>query len=121
MRLARYEGTDGVARLGALTDDGVVNLASAANILGLPGAPFTEMASFLSAGESALDQARKLVQTLPQGTLIPTSDIKLRKPVPFPGKIIAIIQWKRGQNKCPRLLSCSPNSTPASQALEIPS
>jgi len=90
MRLARYEGTDGVARLGALTDDGVVNLASAANILGLPGAPFTEMASFLSAGESALDQARKLVQTLPQGTLIPTSDIKLRKPVPFPGKIIAV-------------------------------
>jgi 2-keto-4-pentenoate hydratase/2-oxohepta-3-ene-1,7-dioic acid hydratase in catechol pathway len=90
MRLAQYEGTDGVVRLGALTDEGVVNLTSAAHILGLPGGSFTDMASLLSAGESAMDQTRKLIEALPQGTLIPTAQIKLRTPVPHPGKIVAV-------------------------------
>lgn len=90
MRLARYEGSDGVVHLGALTNEGVVNLASAAHILGLPPGPFTEMASLLSAGESALDQTRKLIQALPQGTLVPLSQAKLRTPIPHPGKIIAV-------------------------------
>lgn len=83
MRLARFEGSDGVVRFGVLTDEGVVNLASA-------GSPFTEMASFLSAGESAMDQARKLIQALPQGMLVPMSQVKLRTPVPHPGKIVAV-------------------------------
>jgi 2-keto-4-pentenoate hydratase/2-oxohepta-3-ene-1,7-dioic acid hydratase in catechol pathway len=90
MRLARYEGSDGVVRLGALINEGVVNLASAAHILGLPAGPFTEMASFLAEGESLVDQTRKLIQALPQGTLIPMAQIKLRVPVPHPGKIVAV-------------------------------
>ncbi|MGB7436960.1 MAG: fumarylacetoacetate hydrolase family protein [Candidatus Acidiferrum sp.] len=90
MRLVRYEGSDGVARLGALTDQGVINLEAAARILGLPASPFTEMSSFLSAGEGAIDQAQKLIHSIPQGTLVPLADVKLRAPVPHPGKIIAV-------------------------------
>jgi 2-keto-4-pentenoate hydratase/2-oxohepta-3-ene-1,7-dioic acid hydratase in catechol pathway len=90
MRLARYEGSDGVVRLGALTDEGVLNLASAAHILGLPESSFAEMSSFLAAGEGAVDQAHELVQTRPEGTLMPASQIKLRTPVPRPGKIVAV-------------------------------
>lgn len=90
MRLVRYEGNDGVTRLGALTEKGVVDLHAAAQTAGIATAAFVEMSSFLAAGTSAVQEARKLVQGAPQSAIVPLANVRLRTPVPHPGKIIAV-------------------------------
>jgi 2-keto-4-pentenoate hydratase/2-oxohepta-3-ene-1,7-dioic acid hydratase in catechol pathway len=90
MRLVRYEGSDGIIRLGALTDRGVIQLEAAARSLGVPSEYFANIETFLSAGEPALMQAQKLVQEAPQSDLLPIFNVVLRAPVPRPGKIIAV-------------------------------
>ena len=90
MRLVRYEGSDGLTRLGALKDRGVIQLEAAARSFGVPSEHFASMEAFLSAGEAALLQAKRLVQEAPQSDLLPISNVVLRAPVPRPGKIIAV-------------------------------
>jgi 2-keto-4-pentenoate hydratase/2-oxohepta-3-ene-1,7-dioic acid hydratase in catechol pathway len=49
-----------------------------------------DMSSFLAAGESALQVAEKLLHAAPQGTVFPLASVRLRSPIPHPGKIIAV-------------------------------
>jgi len=90
MRLVSYAGDDGMTRLGALAEQGVIDFQAAARSIGIPAEPFGDMLSFLTAGESALQEARKLVERAPQGAVVPLANVRLRPPVPRPGKIIAI-------------------------------
>jgi 2-keto-4-pentenoate hydratase/2-oxohepta-3-ene-1,7-dioic acid hydratase in catechol pathway len=90
MRLITYRGKDGAPRLGALSGQGVVDLQKLATAAGLPAQSFADILSFLSAGESALDEARKLIQTPPQGSFVPIAGVHLLPPVPRPGKIIGV-------------------------------
>ncbi len=90
MRLVRYEASDGVIRLGALTDRGVIPLEGAARSLGVPAEFFASIDSFLEGGELALTQGRKVAQDAPQSALIPIFNVVLRAPVPFPRKIVAV-------------------------------
>jgi acylpyruvate hydrolase len=90
MRLVRYEGSDGVTRLGALTNRGVIHLEAAARALGVPVEIFADISSFLSEGESAVLQAQRVIEIAPESMFTPASRIALRAPVPRPGKIIAV-------------------------------
>jgi acylpyruvate hydrolase len=90
MRLVRYEGNDGAIRLGALTNIGVVHLESAAASMGFATEAFRDSSSFLSAGDAAIQQAQKVVQAAAQSAFTALSSVKLRAPVPRPGKIVAV-------------------------------
>lgn len=90
MRVVRYEGSDRVTRLGALTDSGVIDLKVAASAAGISVETFTDIASFLSAGEAGVRNAGKLVQEASKAASTPLEDVVLRAPVPKPGKIIAV-------------------------------
>lgn len=90
MRLVCYERNDGVTRLGALTEKGVVDLHAAARTAGIASESFKEMSAFLAAEDSAVQEARNLVQGAAQSTVVPLADVRLRTPVPHPGKIIAV-------------------------------
>ncbi len=78
----------GQARLGArVMRDGrryVIDLPAAQ-----PDLPH-EMIALLNAGERALQLARQLVDTTPDGFLRPEEDVRLLAPVPRPGKIICL-------------------------------
>jgi 2-keto-4-pentenoate hydratase/2-oxohepta-3-ene-1,7-dioic acid hydratase in catechol pathway len=90
MRIVRYAGNDGVTRLGALAENGVLDLQGAARTSGIPEEPFADVLSFLTAGDSARPQAARLIQQAPQGAFVPLSKVRLRAPIPRPGKIVAI-------------------------------
>ena len=90
MRLVRYDRNDGVAHLGALTEKGVIDLHAAAQTAGISTATFVEMSSFLAAGDSAVQDAQKLIQGAAKNVVVPLADVRLRTPVPHPGKIIAV-------------------------------
>jgi 2-keto-4-pentenoate hydratase/2-oxohepta-3-ene-1,7-dioic acid hydratase in catechol pathway len=90
MRMVGFEANDGVTRIGALTNDGVVDLRAAVTGLGISAEFFTDAAAFFSAGQSALDAAQKILSQAPQHALTPLSQVTLRAPVPKPGKIIAV-------------------------------
>jgi 2-keto-4-pentenoate hydratase/2-oxohepta-3-ene-1,7-dioic acid hydratase in catechol pathway len=90
MRMVGFEANDGVTRIGALTNDGVVDLRAAVTGLGISAEFFTDAAAFFSAGQSALDAAQKILSRAPQHALTPLSQVTLRAPVPKPGKIIAV-------------------------------
>jgi 2-keto-4-pentenoate hydratase/2-oxohepta-3-ene-1,7-dioic acid hydratase in catechol pathway len=90
MRIVRYAGNDGVTCLGALMENGVLDLQGAARTSGIPEEPFADVLSFLAAGDSALGQTAQLIQQVPQGAFIRLSNVRLRAPIPRPGKIVAI-------------------------------
>lgn len=90
MRVVRYEGSDRVTRLGALTDSGVIDLKVAASAAGIAVDTFTDIASFLSAGEAGVRNAGKLVQEASKAASTPLENVVLRAPLPKPGKIIAV-------------------------------
>ena len=90
MRLVRYEGNDGAIRLGALTNNGVVHLESAAASMGFATEAFRDTSSFLSAGDAAIQQAQKVVQEAGESAFTALSSVTLRAPVPRPEKIIAV-------------------------------
>jgi acylpyruvate hydrolase len=90
MRLVRYEGNNGVARLGALTDNGIVPLEAAARSVAAAPEVFSSISSFLLAGDSAIENARRLIQTAPPSAFTSASNVKLLAPIPRPGKIIAV-------------------------------
>src|SRR5215475_6962304 len=90
MRLASFAGTNGVVRLGAVTDKGLIDLRTAARNLGIASDTFADMISFLGAGENAAEEARRLSAEAPQGSVVTMAGIRLLPPIPRPGKIIAI-------------------------------
>jgi 2-keto-4-pentenoate hydratase/2-oxohepta-3-ene-1,7-dioic acid hydratase in catechol pathway len=84
-----YAAKDGASRLGALTDHGVVDLATVARELGLPREIFSSMSSWLEGGANRLVDPAKLTSNAAT-TAIPRSDVRFLPPVPRPGKIVAI-------------------------------
>ncbi|HUN62961.1 MAG TPA: fumarylacetoacetate hydrolase family protein [Candidatus Sulfotelmatobacter sp.] len=90
MRLVRFDANDGVTRVGALRNDGVVDLRAAAVALGISDEQFTDIAAFLAAGESALASAQKILAQSPQPASKALSQFTLLAPIPRPGKIIAV-------------------------------
>jgi 2-keto-4-pentenoate hydratase/2-oxohepta-3-ene-1,7-dioic acid hydratase in catechol pathway len=90
MRVVRYEGSDRVTRLGALTDFGVIDLKAAANEAGVPTETFTDMVPFLSAGEVCIGDARKLVLRASKAAITALENVVLRAPIPNPRKIVAV-------------------------------
>lgn len=90
MRLASFAGTNGVVRLGAVTDKGLIDLRTAARNMGVAADAFADIISLLAAGESAVGEAQRLITGPPQGSVVAMSGVRLLPPVPKPGKIIAI-------------------------------
>jgi 2-keto-4-pentenoate hydratase/2-oxohepta-3-ene-1,7-dioic acid hydratase in catechol pathway len=90
MRLVSYAGNDGVTRLGALTEKGVLDLQAAARTSGISEQPFSDALSFLAAGDSTFPQAIRLIQQAPQGSFTSLARVRLHPPVPRPGKIVAV-------------------------------
>ena len=89
MKLVTYKAGERGERLGALTEHGVMDLQEAARIAGVATGAFACMMSFLNAGDAALRQAQQLV-TGSRSKALPLSSVRLRAPVPRPGKIIAV-------------------------------
>ena len=89
MRLVTYAAKDGASHLGALTDHGVVDLATVARELGLPRETFSSMSSWLEGGANRLVDPSKLASNAAT-TAIPLSDVRFLPPVLRPGKIVAI-------------------------------
>jgi 2-keto-4-pentenoate hydratase/2-oxohepta-3-ene-1,7-dioic acid hydratase in catechol pathway len=89
MRLVTFR-RDGEARLGAVVDDRVVDLAALAQASGesLP----SDMLAFIDAGPAALERARALLarhaDRWPNGTAFPLREVKLLAPIPRPRKNI---------------------------------
>jgi 2-keto-4-pentenoate hydratase/2-oxohepta-3-ene-1,7-dioic acid hydratase in catechol pathway len=81
MKLVTFS-RNGATRLGALRGQQVIDLNQADS--SLP----SDMLAFLGAGESALQAARKAVDHTTNG--IALSEVRLRAPIPRPGKIICI-------------------------------
>jgi 2-keto-4-pentenoate hydratase/2-oxohepta-3-ene-1,7-dioic acid hydratase in catechol pathway len=90
MRLVRYQEKDGVVRVGALTERGLVPLEAAARRLSMNSAHFADMQSFLCGGDTSRTLAEKVISGTPQSASIPLANVVLRAPVPCPGKIIAV-------------------------------
>jgi 2-keto-4-pentenoate hydratase/2-oxohepta-3-ene-1,7-dioic acid hydratase in catechol pathway len=89
MKLVTYQAGEQSERLGALTERGVVDLEEAARSAGVPSDAFDCMMAFLSAGEAARHQARQLLSAS-EGKAFPLNSVRLRAPIPRPGKIIAV-------------------------------
>ena len=77
MRLVTFRADDGSARLGAVVDDRVIDLATASG-----GALPSEMVAFIEAGPDALARAREVVQSAPAG--VPLAGVTLLAPIPRP-------------------------------------
>lgn len=90
MRLVTFETQHGDMRLGMLTPNGVLDLRPTAKNAGLPDEPFQEMNGFLQAGDSAMSLAEKLASAAKPENCLSLGEVRLRAPVPRPGKIIAI-------------------------------
>jgi 2-keto-4-pentenoate hydratase/2-oxohepta-3-ene-1,7-dioic acid hydratase in catechol pathway len=86
MRLVRYEKKDGLLRFGAFSDKGVIDLEQ----IKLGGLNAMDMTSFLVAGDAAIQQANTLIQSAPESSFTPLSNVTLRAPIPKPGKIVAV-------------------------------
>jgi 2-keto-4-pentenoate hydratase/2-oxohepta-3-ene-1,7-dioic acid hydratase in catechol pathway len=89
MKLVTYKAGEQPERLGALTEQGVVDLQEAARTASVVTDAFACMMSFLNAGEAARQQARQLLASR-RGKVLPLHSVRLRPPVPRPGKIIAV-------------------------------
>jgi 2-keto-4-pentenoate hydratase/2-oxohepta-3-ene-1,7-dioic acid hydratase in catechol pathway len=90
MRLVSCEGKDGGVGLGALTNKGVVHFGLLAPGTGNTAKFLSDISSFLSAGDAAVQKAQELIADAPPSAFIPLTDVRLRAPVPRPGKIIAV-------------------------------
>ncbi len=83
MKLVSYQTAEGSGHLGALRDDGIVNLQQASG-----GELPDDMLAFLQAGEAALQAAASAIANA--GTVIDPGSVRLLSPVPKPSKIVAI-------------------------------
>jgi 2-keto-4-pentenoate hydratase/2-oxohepta-3-ene-1,7-dioic acid hydratase in catechol pathway len=87
MRLVCCDGKDRAMSLGALTENGVLVLTGKST--GGAAEFFNDISSFLSSGDAAIEKARELIRASPD-EFVPVANVKLRAPVPRPGKIIAV-------------------------------
>jgi 2-keto-4-pentenoate hydratase/2-oxohepta-3-ene-1,7-dioic acid hydratase in catechol pathway len=84
MKLVTFTtGTD--ARLGAVRDDRVIDLAAVSG-----GRLPSDMLSFLQRGEAAIQLARELCQARDAVATVPLSGVRLMAPIPNPSKVVAI-------------------------------
>ena len=90
MKLVTYQVTDVAERVGVLTENAVVDLQTAAQDRGISGEPFSSMTLLLRGGDKTIEQTRKLVASPSTGSLVPLSELRLRAPIPRPGKIVAV-------------------------------
>jgi 2-keto-4-pentenoate hydratase/2-oxohepta-3-ene-1,7-dioic acid hydratase in catechol pathway len=82
MRLVTFQTSPGSLQPGVLLDDSrVLSLVSA----GYPG-----MLEFIAAGDSALAAAGRLLAAPPAGAIYPLEKVRLKAPVPGPGKILLV-------------------------------
>jgi 2-keto-4-pentenoate hydratase/2-oxohepta-3-ene-1,7-dioic acid hydratase in catechol pathway len=90
MRVVSFTGKQGSKSLGALTEKAVVDLKASAERAGVSAGSFQSMAAFLEAGEMARIAAERLANDKAQAHVLALGEIRLRAPVPRPGKIIAV-------------------------------
>ncbi len=93
MKLVTLALGDGTDRVGAVDGDRVVDLAAAARDIGRGEAPLGTMLTLLNAGPTGLDLAAELVEAARRGAADwhrPLADLRLRAPVPTPGKILCV-------------------------------
>ena len=90
MRIVRYEERDGLTRLGALTERGVIPLEAVARSLNMSSEYFADMDSFLLGGEAARIRAEKVISGAPHSAAIQIFSVVLRSPIRRPGKIVAV-------------------------------
>jgi len=126
MRVASFAGPNGQARVGALTDKGLVDLRTAARNSGVASDVFADMIAFLAGGEPAASEAQRLIKEPPQGSIVSMAGIRLLPPVPRPGKIIAIglnyrdHQIESGAKEAPKLPMIFAKFTTSIAAAEEP-
>jgi 2-keto-4-pentenoate hydratase/2-oxohepta-3-ene-1,7-dioic acid hydratase in catechol pathway len=90
MRLVRFEDKTGTTHFGALTDVGVLDFESALKTLGSQNEYLKNVNAFLTAGDSAIQQAQQLIKAAPASAFTPPASVKLRAPIAKAGKIIAV-------------------------------
>jgi 2-keto-4-pentenoate hydratase/2-oxohepta-3-ene-1,7-dioic acid hydratase in catechol pathway len=92
VRLVLFEGATGDVRPGALTADGVVDIAGA-----VPGGPTPQLT--MQGIVDGFEGLRPGIERLAAGQApVPLSRVRLRAPLPRPGKILACIAnyWEHG-------------------------
>ncbi len=93
MKLVTFALAHGAERVGVVDGDRVVDLAAVAGATGRREAPIGTMLALLRAGPTGLALAAELVQAARRGTADwhhPLADLRLRAPVPTPGKILCV-------------------------------
>jgi 2-keto-4-pentenoate hydratase/2-oxohepta-3-ene-1,7-dioic acid hydratase in catechol pathway len=89
VKLVTFAGPDGGDdRLGVLLDDHVLDLAAAA-AAGRDGIPGS-MLDLIASGEQGLRAVAELARGAGAAGLVPVADVRLRAPIPRPGKIIGV-------------------------------
>jgi 2-keto-4-pentenoate hydratase/2-oxohepta-3-ene-1,7-dioic acid hydratase in catechol pathway len=76
---------DGVARVGALVDGAVVDVASA-----LPDAPGATIREIIEAGPEAQKRIAEAVERVPSDQRMPLAECEIAIPIPDPGKIVCL-------------------------------
>lgn len=92
MRLVLFEGATGAVWPGLLTERGVVSIADVAPLGFTPQLTMQGIIDDFASLRPALDRR------LQEGKALPLSDVRLRPPLPRPGKILACIAnyWEHG-------------------------
>lgn len=83
MKLVTFEAS-GAPRIGALTDDNVLDLGRAAAIAGRPCDAFASMQALIEGGPAGWDTARDLVARAEPGALLARNAVRLLAPLPRP-------------------------------------
>jgi 2-keto-4-pentenoate hydratase/2-oxohepta-3-ene-1,7-dioic acid hydratase in catechol pathway len=111
MKLATFVLSSGAARLGAVAEGGMVDLAAAAEASGVREArAMQNILAFLAAGDAGRDQVAGVVDwALRRGDpafVLVEGDLRLLAPVPHPPKILCLAgnyaeHWREGGNDAP--------------------
>jgi 2-keto-4-pentenoate hydratase/2-oxohepta-3-ene-1,7-dioic acid hydratase in catechol pathway len=116
----------GALRLGLATDAGILDVAAAAQALGLPEASFTP-AAFTAAGLDALPALATLLERAQAAGQPLLHDVEPGPPIPAPGKIICIgLNYRRHAEETGAAIPTSPivfskfSNTIAAHGDEIP-
>ncbi len=111
MKLVTFLASDGAARLGAVVNESVVDLAAAAKASASSGiAELSDVLRFLAGGRAALDSATATVDwALRRGDpahVLAGSSVRLLAPIPQPPKILCLAgnyaaHWREGGAEAP--------------------
>jgi 2-keto-4-pentenoate hydratase/2-oxohepta-3-ene-1,7-dioic acid hydratase in catechol pathway len=118
MKIVTFATASGAARLGALTDSGIVDLAATATASGAGNAAVVgDVLSFLEAGSRGLDLANELIGDATKrrdpALLLASAGARLLAPVPRPPKVLCLAgnyaeHWREAGLEAPP----KPNHTP---------